>query len=175
ETQTRLVDTIFRALLPSLPDRLPAGTKAMMCHAGFGGVDPNSGEDYCFLETFARGYGGRAASGRPDAVKAHGQSAENAPVEETELNYPVRVARLSLVDDSEGPGRFRGGLGLRKDFVFDRPTTFTVLADRTASGPAGAFGGLDGRVAEYVLVRGGAERRLGAKTTVGLEAGGAIS
>src|SRR4029453_4578949 len=39
ETQTRLVDVIFRALLPALPERLPAGTKAMMCHAGFGGVD----------------------------------------------------------------------------------------------------------------------------------------
>jgi N-methylhydantoinase B len=175
ETQTRLVDTIFRALLPALPERLPAGTKAMMCHAGFGGVDPNSGEYYCFLETFAGGYGGRAASDGPDAVQTHGQNTENAPVEETELNYPVRVARLSLVDDSEGPGRFRGGLGLRKDFVFDRPTTFTVLADRTARGPAGAFGGLDGRVAEYVLVRGGEERLLGAKTTVELEAGDTIS
>jgi N-methylhydantoinase B len=175
ETQTRLVDTIFRALLPALPGRLPAGTKAMMCHAGFGGVDPVSGDYYCFLETFAGGYGGRAASDGPDAVQTHGQNTENAPVEETELNYPVRVARLSLVDDSEGPGRFRGGLGLRKDFVFDRPTTFTVLADRTVRGPAGAFGGLDGRVAEYVLVRGGEEQRLGAKTTLELEAGDTIS
>ena len=147
----------------------------MMCHAGFGGVDPASGDYYCFLETFAGGYGGRAASDGPDAVQTHGQNTENAPVEETELNYPVRVARLSLVDDSEGPGRFRGGLGLRKDFVFDRPTTFTVLADRTVRGPAGAFGGLDGRVAEYVLVRGGEERRLGAKTTLELEAGDTIS
>jgi N-methylhydantoinase B len=175
ETQTRLVDTIFRALLPALPERLPAGTKAMMCHAGFGGVDPDSGEYYCFLETFAGGYGGRAASDGPDAVQTHGQNTENAPVEETELNYPVRVSRLSLVDDSEGPGRFRGGLGLRKDFVFDRPTTFTVLADRTVRGPAGAFGGLDGRVAEFVLVRGGDERVLGAKTTVEVEPGDTIS
>ena len=166
ETQTRLVDVIFRALLPALPERLPAGTKAMMCHAGFGGVDPVTNEYYCFLETFGGGYGGRHASDGPDAVQTHGQNTENAPVEETELNYPVRVARLSLVEDSDGAGRFRGGLGLRKDFVFDRPTTFTVLADRTTAGPAGAFGGLDGRVAEYVLIRGGEETRLPAKTTV---------
>ena len=132
---------IFRALLPALPERLPAGTKAMMCHAGFGGVDPRTNEYYCFLETFGGGYGGRSASDGPDAVQTHGQNTENAPVEETELNYPVRVARLSLVEDSDGPGRFRGGLGLRKDFLFDRPTTFTVLADRTLAGPAGAFGG----------------------------------
>jgi N-methylhydantoinase B len=175
ETQTRLVDVIFRALLQALPGRLPAGTKAMMCHAGFGGVDGESGEYYCFLETFGGGYGGRAGSDGPDAVQAHGQNTENAPVEETELNYPVRVTRLSLVDDSDGPGRFRGGLGLRKDFLFDRPTTFTVLADRTERGPWGVLGGRDGRPAEYVLVRDGVETLLGAKTTIEVEAGDVVS
>jgi len=175
ETQTRLVDVIFRALLPALPERLPAGTKAMMCHAGFGGVDEATGAYTCFLETFAGGYGGRHASDGPDAVQTHGQNTENAPVEETELNYPVRVTRLALVEDSGGPGRFRGGLGLRKDFLFDRPTTFTVLADRTTSGPWGAFGGHDGRRAEYVLVRDGVERPLPAKATVEVLAGDVIS
>jgi len=146
-----------------------------MCHAGFGGVDEQTNEYYCFLETFGGGYGGRFASDGPDAVQTHGQNTENAPVEETELNYPVRVARLSLVEDSEGPGRFRGGLGLRKDFVFDRATTFTVLADRTLAGPAGAFGGRPGKPAEYVLIRDGVETRLGAKTTIEVEAGDTVS
>ena len=175
ETQTRLVDIIFKALLPALPKRLPAGTKAMMCHAGFGGVDPATNEYYCFLETFGGGYGGRFASDGPDAVQTHGQNTENAPVEETELNYPVRVTRLSLVEDSDGPGRFRGGLGLRKDFLFDRPTTFTVLADRTTHGPWGVLGGHAGKPAEYVLIRDGAESRLPAKTTIEVLAGDTIS
>ena len=175
ETNTRLVDVMFRALLEALPERLPAGTKAMMCHAGFGGVDAATGEYGCFLETFAGGYGGRFASDGPDAVQTHGQNTENAPVEETELNYPVRVDRLSLIEDSGGPGRFRGGLGLRKDFRFDRPTTFTVLADRTRRGPWGFAGGLEGARAEYVLVREGVETVLGAKTTLEVEPGDVIS
>jgi N-methylhydantoinase B len=175
ETNTRLVDVIFRALLPALPERLPAGTKAMMCHAGFGGVDLETGEYYCFLETFAGGYGGRAQSDGPDAVQTHGQNTENAPVEETELNYPVRVTRLALVEDSDGAGRFRGGLGLRKDFLFDRPTTFTVLADRTKAGPWGAFGGRPGKVASYVLIRDGVETMLPAKTTIEVRPGDTIS
>jgi N-methylhydantoinase B len=175
ETQTRLVDVIFRALLPALPERMAAGSKAMMCHAGFGGVDPVTREYYCFLETFGGGYGARLTSDGPDAVQTHGQNTENAPVEETELNYPVRVTRLSLVEDSEGPGRFRGGLGLRKDYLFDRPTTFTVLADRDKAGPWGVLGGLDGSRAEYVLVRGGEEHRLAAKGTIEVEPGDAIS
>ena len=175
ETQTRLVDVIFAALLPAFTERLPAGTKAMMCHAGFGGVDAATNEYSCFLETFGGGYGGRFASDGPDAVQTHGQNTENAPVEETELNYPVRVTRLALVEDSDGAGRFRGGLGLRKDFLFDRPTTFTVLADRTLRGPAGALGGHDGKVAEYVLIRDGIETRLPAKTTLDVLPGDTIS
>ena len=69
------------------------------------------------------------------------------------------------------PGRFRGGLGLRKDYLFDRPTTYTILADRDRFGPWGAFGGHDAGVAEYVLIRGGDETRLGSKVTVELEPG----
>ena len=175
ETQTRLNDIIFLALSDALPDRVPAGTKAMMCHAGFGSVDRATGEYSCFLETFGGGYGGRIASDGPDAVQTHGQNTENAPVEETERGYPVRVECLELVEDSDGPGRFRGGLGLRKDYRFDRPTTFTVLADRDRSGPWGLFGGLPGRRAEYVLNPDGEGRRLSSKITVELGPGDVIS
>ena len=175
ETQTRLVDVVFRALLPALPERLPAGTKAMMCHAGFGGVDPDTGEYTCFLETFGGGYGGRAGSDGPDAVQTHGQNTENAPVEETERGYPVHIDRLSLVEDSDGPGRFRGGLGLRKDYRFDRPLTFTVLADRTKQGPWGVLGGGAGAPARFVLVRDGVEQDLNPKSTLDLLAGDVVS
>ena len=131
----------------------------MMCHAGFGGVDPATNEYVCFLETFGGGYGGRHASDGPDAVQAHGQNTENAPVEETELNYPVRIERLALVEDSEGAGalprraRAAQGLPLRPADDVHRPR------GSDAAGPAGAFGGHAGRVAEYVLIR--AARRRG--------------
>jgi N-methylhydantoinase B len=148
----------------------------MMCHAVFGGVDPRRGEYYCFLETLGGGYGGRAHADGPDAVQTHGQNTENAPVEETELNYPVRIARYELIPDSEGAGRFRGGLGLRRDYVFDDPTTFTVLADRDRVGPHGLFGGQAGAPARYVLNPDGpAPRRLGAKSTLELAPGDVVS
>jgi N-methylhydantoinase B len=175
ETHDRLVEVLFRAVLPALPERIPAGTKGMMCQAGFGSLDVEAGTYTCFYETFAGGYGGRATSDGPDAVQAHGQNTENAPIEETELNYPVRIGCLALVPDSDGAGRYRGGLGLRKDYVFDRATTYTILADRDRFGPWGALGGHDANVAEYVHVRDGVETRLGSKVTVELEAGDVIS
>ena len=57
ETQVRLNDTIFKALAQAIPEQMIAGTKAMQCHAGFGGVDPRSGAYYCYLETLGGGYG----------------------------------------------------------------------------------------------------------------------
>jgi N-methylhydantoinase B len=175
ETQTRLTDVIFKALSPALPALMPAGTKAMQCHAGFGGVDPRTGEYYCFLETLAGGFGARAASDGPDAVQTHGQNTENAPIEETELNYPVRILRYELVDDSGGPGKFRGGLGLRRDYFFDHHVTFTVLADRDRAGPHGLCGGQPGKCAEYILNPDGECRRLGSKITIELQPGDVVS
>jgi N-methylhydantoinase B len=177
ETNARLTDVIFRALAPALPNLVPAGTKGMICHAGFGGLRPGSGDYYCFLETLAGGYGGRAGRDGPDAVQAHGQNTENAPVEETEVHYPVRILRYELVADSEGAGRQRGGLGLRRDYTFpDHAVSFTVLADRDRAGPWGLFGGQPGRPAAYLLRRAdGTEERLGAKTTVEVQPGDIIS
>ena len=145
ETQLRLTEVIFKALSEAIPDDVPAGTEGMICHSGFGGYDPYRGETYCFLETIAGGYGGRATSDGPDAVQPHGKNTANAPIEETELHYPVRIIRYELVDDSEGAGRFRGGLGLRRDYQFpDHAASFTILADREREGPHGLFGGYEG-------------------------------
>jgi N-methylhydantoinase B len=176
ETQTRLVDVIFRALAPVMGDRTVAGTKAMMCQAGFGGIDPRTGEYYCFYEALGGGYGARRERDGPDAVQAHGQNTENAPIEEVELNYPVRIARYELIADSDGAGRRRGGLGLRRDYQFvDHEVSFTILADRDREGPWGLSGGRSGRPAEYWLSAGETARRLGSKTTVDVPAGGVVS
>jgi N-methylhydantoinase B len=176
ETHVRVNDLIFKALSPALPDAVPAGTKAMQCHAGFGGINPRTGEYYCFLETLAGGYGARSRSDGPDAVQSHGQNTENAPVEETESRYPVRILRYELIADSEGPGRHRGGLGLRRDYTFpDHEVTFTILADRDKEGPWGLFGGLPGRKAYYILNPDGENRELSSKTTLQLKPGDVIS
>ena len=175
EVQIRLTDLILKIFAQTLPDRVPAGSKAMQCHAGFGGQDYRTGRYYAFLETLAGGYGARVRSDGPDAVQSHGQNTENAPIEETEASYPVRILRYELIADSGGPGRHRGGLGLRRDYEFPAETTFTVLADRELEGPWGLFGGKSGKRAEYVRISGGVERRVPSKTTFELEPGDIVS
>ncbi len=175
ETHVRVNDLIFKALSVSLPDEVPAGTKAMQCHSGFGGEHPRTGEYYCYLETLAGGYGARSQSDGPDAVQAHGQNTENAPVEELESNYPLRIDRYGLIPDSEGAGKYRGGLGIRRDYLFPSETIFTILADRDRAGPHGLFGGQPGSISVYALMRDGEETHLSSKSTVHLQPGDVIS
>ena len=62
-----------------------------------------------------------------------------------------------------------------RDLAMSSAGDVTILADRDRSGPDGAFGGEDGRKAEYLLIRGGVETRLGSKTTFDLEPGDVVS
>jgi N-methylhydantoinase B len=176
EVHLRVTDLILRALADALPDIVPAATKGMICHAGFGGIDPRSGEYYCVLETVAGGYGARATLDGPDAVQPHGQNTENAPIEETEAGYPVRILRYELIPNSEGAGRTRGGLGLRRDYQFpDHGPAFSLLADREVTGPWGLAGGLAGQRARYVLNPGDGETELNSKSTIHLSPGDVVS
>ena len=112
----------------------------MICQVGFGGRDPQSGEYYSYYETAGGGYGGRSRTDGPDAVQTHFQNTQNAPIEEIESNYPVRITRYGLIPDSEGPGRFRGGLGLCREYVFvGHEPSYTILADRVRFPGVGAL------------------------------------
>ena len=175
EVNQRLNDLIFLAFSQALPDRVPAASKGIMCHAGFGGIDPRSGEYYCVLETLAGGYGARATRDGPDAIQPHTQNTENAPIEETEAGYPIRIARYELVEDLDGPGRMRGGLGLRRDYEFpDHSVSFSVLADRDLTGPWGLLGGEPGRRARYIVNPGPDEVVLDSKITIQLQPGDVV-
>jgi len=172
----RLCDLLFQAFSKCLPEKVPAGCKAMVCHAVFGGVDPRSGEGYVFIETLGGGHGGRSGSDGPDVVQTHHQNTQNTPIEEMEVFYPVRTLRYELIQDSGGAGKFRGGLGVLREYTFPgHDVVFTVLADRRKFPPRGLFGGEDGRTARYTYIDpAGEAKALGSKTTFTVPAGGVV-
>jgi N-methylhydantoinase B len=175
ETAFRVCETALQALAAAVPERLAAGSKGCLCNIAFGGPSRRPDERYVFYETMGGGYGGRATKDGIDAVQPHGQNTENAPVEETEAGYPVRILRYTLVPDSEGAGRHRGGLGLRRDYCFEQPVTFSVLADRARFAPWGLAGGADAPSARYVRDPYGAAQALPSKFSLQLQPGEVIS
>ena len=175
ETGLRVCETAMQAFFHAVPEHLAAGSKGCLCNIAFGGISPRSGKYYVFYEAMGGGYGARATKDGIDAVQAHVQNTENSPVEETEAQYPVRIVRYELIPDSEGPGRFRGGLGLRRDYCFDHDAVFTVISDRQRFAPWGLAGGGDARAARYVLNPDTSPRELSSKTTITVSANDIVS
>ena len=176
ETQVRLIEVILKAFSLIVPEQVPAGTKGMMAQVGSGGMDPIKKEFYCFYEAIGGGFGGRINSDGPDAVGVHGQNTQNAPVEETEQNYPLRIVRYELINDSGGAGKHRGGMGIRRDYeLVDHDASMTIMSDRDHWGPWGLFGGEAGEKAYYLLNPGENEKRLGSKLSVDLQSGSRLS
>jgi N-methylhydantoinase B len=176
EVAMQLCDLLFKALAVPLPDRVLAGTKGCICNIAFGGINPATDEYFTYYETIAGGYGATLRNDGMDAVQAHFQNTENAPVEETEANYPVRILRYELIDDSEGAGRYRGGLGIRRDYTFpDHAPSFSILSDKAKYPPWGLFGGSSARPARYILNPDTEARELPSKITLQLEPGDVVS
>jgi N-methylhydantoinase B len=172
----QLCDLLFKALAEPLPDRVLAGTKGCICNIAFGGINPVNDEYFTYYETIAGGYGATRHNDGMDAVQAHFQNTENAPVEETEANYPVRILRYELIDDSEGAGRQRGGLGVRRDYTFPGHTpSFSILSDKAKYAPWGLFGGSAARPAKYILNPDTDARELPSKITLPLQPGDVVS
>lgn len=176
EMGQKLTELIWLALHPAMPDLVPASGKALIVNLGFGGNDPRRDEFYCYMETVAGGGGARPGKDGPIAVQTNLHNTENAPVEEVEMNYPIRIAQYGLVDDSGGAGRWCGGLGVRRDFEFpDADCIFTVLSDGRKFAPWGLAGGRDAAGSRFVLDPEGEARDLPSKITLTVPKGGRVS
>ena len=152
EIAIRSGDLVTKAMADVLPEETIAATKGIICNIAYGGSDPRDDEEYVYYETVGGGYGARAEKDGMDGVQAHYQNTANSPIEELETEIPLYVRRYEYIQDSEGPGRQRGGLGVRRDIEFyDHRSSFTVLSDRNKNEPWGLFGGGAARPARYVI------------------------
>jgi len=173
----RASDLVLKALAEAVPDETVAAGKGTICNLAYGGVDPRDGDRYVYYETLAGGYGGRSTKDGMEAVQAHFQNTANSPIEELESEVPLRVRRNELIPDSAGAGRYRGGLGIRRDMEFyDHEATVSILADRATAGPWGLFGGEVARPTRYLLDPESEEpTEIGSKTTTTLDPGDIVS
>ncbi|MFW6317189.1 MAG: hydantoinase B/oxoprolinase family protein [Halorubrum sp.] len=177
EIAMRAGDLVTKAFADAVPEETIAATKGIVCNVAYGGEDPRDDGEYVYYETVAGGYGGRAGKDGMDAVQTHFQNTANSPIEELEDELPVYVRRYELVRDSEGAGRRRGGLGVRRDLEFyDHEASFSLLTDRTRSRPWGLFGGHAARPARFYRNPGAPdEEPLASKSTTKLESNDVVS
>ncbi|MCX6000908.1 MAG: hydantoinase B/oxoprolinase family protein, partial [Chloroflexi bacterium] len=142
ETSQRIVDVLIGALAQAIPGKATGACQGTMNNVTLGGTDPRSGKPYTMYETIGGGFGGRDGLDGIDGVQCHMTNTLNTPVEALEIAYPLRVERYELRPDSCGAGRWRGGLGIRRDIrVIGHRASLSLLGDRRITRPYGVLGG----------------------------------
>ena len=149
-------NAVYRALgeIPrdiANPVRLMAadqGSSNNLFLSGFG----EDGKRFVLYEYPEGGWGGAEGRDGQSAVYSIIGNTWNLPVEAIEMKYPLRIDRYELRRDSGGPGEWRGGLSIRRDYRMLAPTgEMSVLGNRVRVPPYGLFGGHTGAPARYRL------------------------
>jgi N-methylhydantoinase B len=165
------------ALFAAVAEAVPEGAVAESSHGGTAVTGtlsyPRDGEFSVQYEILAGAMGARSARDGVSATSVHVRNASITPIEIIETEYPVEVARFELVPDSGGPGRFRGGLGMVREYRMLGRARRTARGGRELTPPRGRDGGQAGRPSRVVLNPGTDGERLleGRDASVDLDRG----
>ena len=148
----RVVDVIIGALAQAVPERAVAAANGSNTTAVFYGKNPKTNEYYVYLETYGGGSGGRAYKDGKDGVQVHITNTSNLPIEALESEYPLFIETYALIPDSGGAGKYRGGMGLRRDVrILGHTCNFSAQGERFSLQPWGLFGGKPGGTGRLAL------------------------
>jgi N-methylhydantoinase B len=142
-----LVDAVYDALSNIVPDRVRAdgsGSRSII----LGGRSTYTGKGYVQYEIIAGGAGARATKDGASGITVNQSNAMIAPVEIIESEFPTRLARFELIKDSGGAGRFRGGLGIRREYLNLEDARFSIRSMKHVIPPNGCAGGKTGRTGD---------------------------
>ncbi|MBP2707575.1 hydantoinase B/oxoprolinase family protein [Microbispora sp. RL4-1S] len=140
------IELIIRALAEAVPDVVPAASGGDINALVWWGNREATGEPWADGAPHPVGQGASRSADGASALMYISESATRfTPSEVWEARNPWRIERLALAEDSGGPGRHRGGLGLDLSFRVLEDQYLTAGLARTALEPWGLDGGLAGR------------------------------
>jgi N-methylhydantoinase B len=156
-----VIETVFKALAPVMPDRIPAAHMGDMSANFFYQQSTPGRPGFVHADPFPGGWGARPNGDGPVPLKSycHGDT-NKISVELEEMKFPFRVVRYEFREDSGGVGKFRGGLGLDREFELLEDVMITTSLERSACPPWGLDGGGpgEGPVATLVVPQGPIEK-----------------
>ena len=147
----RVIDLIYKALAPVLPNDVIAGSSASLSFCAYSGTRP-SGDYWVFLEVNEGAYGGRPRSDGPDSIDNLMANTRNNPLEDLAMHLPMICDRYELRDDvMPGAGCWRGGIGVVKAQRVLTDAFITHENERHHDVPWGVFGGDPGAVGRVTI------------------------
>jgi N-methylhydantoinase B len=170
-TGFRLANALFGALARVAPDRVFACEVGGDTGVSIGGYDADR-RPFVFLEFLFGSWGGRPARDGVDANSSAVVNFSNNPVEVIEAEYPIAIERYGFLPDTGGPGRFRGGLALVREYRFlEAEGVLQLRTDRRRFLPYGLAGGHPGTPSANLLNPAGEARELPGKCTITVRRG----
>ena len=152
-TMKRVAGCITSALGKADPPRAVADAAGELLLLAFGG-EREDGSRYVVGELVASGSGASEGMDGVDVIETDGTNCMNLPIEALELDVPIRINKTELRKGSGGAGKFRGGLGIIREYeVLKGEVIFTHRGERHAYAAQGISSGGAGALAQSVIYR----------------------
>ena len=144
-TSMRVTEAVWGALAQMLPSKVFAcGAQGDfgVTIAGYRGEQ----KPFVLLEFLFGTWGGRPDKDAIDALSSLAVNYSNTPVEIVEREQPIRIEEYAMRQDSCGAGKFRGGMGLVREYQLTGvdEAVLQVRSDRQKFQPFGLKGGHPG-------------------------------
>ena len=156
ETATRIFDVVLGALAEADPSRAVAAGSGSSCgfHITGHGKDEHGAdiEPRTWIEVHGAARGAGTDYDGANALHGGIDNTANTPVEQIEMEYPIRIHNYRFAIDSGGPGKWRGGVAVTRELELLADGAFlTVLSERARIPPYGLFGGRPAQRAQFNL------------------------
>ena len=146
------IDVVYEALAKGMPERVAASSGADLCDVMFYGEHPDTGRQFVEANNEGVGWGATHDHDGENALMHVSETmVRNIPIEVMESKAPVEFDRLELRTDSGGPGAYRGGLGIRRDFRVTHDVGALTIVQKTRTDGWGIAGGEPGAKNVVVL------------------------
>lgn len=161
-----IVNAIMMALSEVVPNRVTAGYYGMSNVHILSGDGTGDQPSWILFDIEVGGGGARRTKDGIDCYSQGIHNLANTPIEMIEMMYPLRFTHYEFLPDTGGAGKFRGGLGVRRDIEFlDKSGTLETQFDKFKVQPFGLFGGRPGATGKlYVNPDGKEPKPLKSKT-----------
>ena len=154
----RAIDVLLGAFAQIVPDRVPAAGEGGVAFPAFSGT--HHGKRFVCAESWAGSWGAMCDRDGEFGIPNSGGNITNQPVEMIEAQYPIEVQKYGMVENSGGPGKFRGAPAyIRQYRMLGEDTVVVMRSDRRNFLPYGLDGGLPG-TPSWNLINPGPNQRI---------------
>lgn len=146
------MDMVCRVMTDVVPEKVPAFSGGDLCGIIYHGISPRTGRFWAEASPQPIGQGADLYGDGESCLLHHSEGAtRNVPIEVTESREPLHMEQYVLRQDSGGPGRNRGGMGMVRDYRYVSDGLMLGVIERGKFPHWGVKGGKPG-ARNYALV-----------------------